>query len=199
MVLPLIGLALPLIGQAISLAAEFAPTLIKNLAGDGAGAVAEKIVSTAMDLTGAGDAGAAAVALRADPAAALQYKTALAHAEVEMAREASKQLETVNQTMRKEAEALDAYVRRWRPTFGYVVAASWFLLMLAIGWVIVTDPAEAANVILAIGSLSTMWGVALAVLGVSVHSRSKDKATAAGRPGALDALLNRLGGTANAK
>ena len=47
----------------------------------------------------------------------------------------------------------DAFSRRMRPTFGYVLAGTWAAQMLAIAWVIVSKPAEAAAIINAMASL----------------------------------------------
>lgn len=69
----------------------------------------------------------------------------------------------------------DAYVRRWRPTFGYAVALSWLVTMLAVAWVVVRDPAQAPAVIAALLDTAPIWGGALAVLGLSVVKRSQDK------------------------
>lgn len=69
----------------------------------------------------------------------------------------------------------DAYVRRWRPTFGYAVALSWLVMMLAVAWVVVHEPARAPEVIAALLDTTPIWGGALAVLGLSVVKRSQDK------------------------
>ena len=97
-------------------------------------------------------------------------------------REAETALRAVNATMRAETRAEDAYVRRWRPTFGYAVTAAWAVQTGAIAWAVVARPAEAPAILAAAASLSAMWGVALAVLGVAAHDRSRDKALAAGQP-----------------
>jgi hypothetical protein len=102
----------------------------------------------------------------------------------------------VNATIRAEAGSEDPYVRRMRPTFGYVMAATWAMQMAAVAWVIVAQPKEAGEVINALGALSLMWSVGLSVLGVYVYKRSADKAIAAGQEpgGAIAALAERLGG-----
>lgn len=97
-------------------------------------------------------------------------------------REAETAWREVNATIRAETRAEDAYVRRWRPTFGYMVALTWGLQMGAVAWAVLAAPADAPAILAAAGSLSVMWGVALAVLGVAVHERSRDKAVAAGQP-----------------
>jgi hypothetical protein len=102
-------------------------------------------------------------------------------------------LAEVNATMRTEVKADDAYVRRWRPTFGYLVAVSWALQSIAIGWTIVATPEEAGTVAQSITALTPMWSVALAILGINVHKRSQDKQVSAGQQpvgfmGALSAI-----------
>jgi hypothetical protein len=93
--------------------------------------------------------------------------------------EARAALEQVNQTVRAEVASEDAYVRRWRPTFGYAVALTWSATMMAVSWAIVSDPAQAPAVIASLVNTSPIWGIALGVLGVAVVKRSQDKASAA--------------------
>ena len=89
-------------------------------------------------------------------------------------------LTEVNRSLRAEVASEDAYVRRMRPTFGYIMALTWLAQMLAIAWVIVTDPGQANMVITAMTSLGTIWTVGLSVLGIYVYKRSDDKRVAAG-------------------
>ena len=93
--------------------------------------------------------------------------------------EAVAALRQVNATIRTEARTDDAFVRRWRPTFGYVVALAWGVQMAAVSWAIVAEPRAVAAILDGMASLSVMWGIALSVLGVAVHQRSKDKAATA--------------------
>lgn len=67
------------------------------------------------------------------------------------------------------------FTRLMRPTFGYIVAISWGLQMFAIAYVIIFKTAEASNVINAMGSLATIWGIGLSVLGIYVYRRSEEK------------------------
>lgn len=71
--------------------------------------------------------------------------------------------------------AHDFFFRAVRPVFGYVMAITWATQMLAISWIIVTDPANAPNIINAMASMSTMWGIGLSVLGIYVYKRSQEK------------------------
>ena len=178
--------------------AKSAPLLGSALGGPVGGALGALVASifgveAAPDKVGA--------ALAADPRSAVKLREVeLAHkaqlTRMVLAAETAK-LTEINRTMRAETRSDDAYVRRWRPTFGYAVALAWTAQMGAMTWAIIVTPALAGGVISAMGSLSMMWGVALSVLGVAVHQRSKDKAIAAGKadgPGFMAGLLGRIGG-----
>jgi len=112
----------------------------------------------------------------------------------------TKQLEIVNQTMRNESNSEDGFVRRWRPFYGYCVAASWAIQMIGFtvmfGYTTIAKPENLSNVVqqfaLLSGSLVSLWGIALAVLGVSVHKRSLDKQAGLEQKGKT--LLNKLTG-----
>jgi hypothetical protein len=86
-------------------------------------------------------------------------------------------LSEVNRSLRAEVASDDPYVRRMRPTFGYVMALSWCAQMGALAYVIVADPARAGTVIEAMASLGTIWTVGLSVLGIYVYKRSGEKTT----------------------
>ena len=100
------------------------------------------------------------------------------HAE-ELARIKAKEYETalseVNQSIRTEALSNDAYVRRMRPTFGYLMAITWAAQMLALAYVVVFETDKAKTVLEGMESLSTIWAVGLSVLGIYVYKRSEDK------------------------
>lgn len=125
-------------------------------------------------------------------AEANRHLEAMARLESEEGRETVRE---VNASLRAEAASEDAYVRRMRPTFGYVMAATWAAQMGAVAWIVVRRPGEAAAVIEALGALSVVWSVGLSVLGVYVYRRSADKAVAAGipQPGLVDAMLRAAG------
>lgn len=101
-------------------------------------------------------------------------------------------LEQVNSTIRAEATSDDPYVRRMRPTFGYIMALTWAAQMGAIAYVIAIEPDRAAPVISAIASLGTIWTVGLSVLGIYVYKRSSEKQQAMGnaQPGFAQTLIN---------
>lgn len=84
-------------------------------------------------------------------------------------------LEMLHQTARKELASSDPYVRRMRPTFGYLMAITWAAQMLALAYVIVFDTANAGVVLAAMSSLSAIWAMGLSVLGIYVYKRSEEK------------------------
>ena len=84
-------------------------------------------------------------------------------------------IQQVNESLRAEVASEDAYVRRMRPTFGYIMAVTWAAQMLALAYTILEDPAHSGEVINSMSSLSTIWSVGLAVLGVYVYKRSEEK------------------------
>ncbi len=111
--------------------------------------------------------------------------------EIEAARQ-TEIIAQVNRTMRAESGSDDAFVRRWRPTFGYIVSLTWALQFGAIAYAMVATPEYAKELVEAIVALTPAWGIALAVLGVNVVKRSRDKEVAAGlpsRPGLVQRLF----------
>lgn len=111
-----------------------------------------------------------------------QMSEAHRHAE-EMARmkieENASSLSEVNQSLRTEVASQDPYVRRMRPTFGYLMAITWAAQMLGLAWVIVFETDKAGVVLHAMSSLSAIWAVGLSVLGIYVYKRSEEKKTGA--------------------
>ncbi len=86
-------------------------------------------------------------------------------------------LEQINESLRAEIASEDIYVRRMRPTFGYLMAITWGAQMLGIAYVIIFDTDRAGVVMAAMGNLSAIWAVGLSVLGIYVYKRSTDKQT----------------------
>ncbi len=84
-------------------------------------------------------------------------------------------LAEINQSLRAEIGSDDIYVRRMRPTFGYLMALTWGAQMFGIAYVIIFETDKAGVVMAAMGNLSTIWAVGLSVLGIYVYKRSEDK------------------------
>lgn len=103
----------------------------------------------------------------------------------ELAKLQSKEYETalseINQSLRAESSSTDPYVRRMRPTFGYLMAITWAFQMLGLAYVVVFDTANAPAVLDGMESLSTIWGVGLSVLGIYVYKRSEEKKGVSGQ------------------
>lgn len=163
--------------------AGFAP-LVGTALGGPLGGAAGSLVASLFGVEAEPDAVARAIA--ADPEASVKLKELEVRQRLELERMVltaeTRQLEAINATMRAEAMSGDKYVARWRPTFGYMMAGTWALQMAGVTYVVVAEPLYAAELIKAIGDLSVIWGVALAVLGINVAKRSQDKAVAAGAP-----------------
>jgi len=190
-------MAAPLVPILLQLA-QFVPSLLRFAGADNAADVAEKAADLAQHVTGAETPELALERLRADARLAEQFQQhgqALAMAELEAE---TRHLEAINATMRAEAASNDSYVRRWRPTWGYVSALCWFVQTCAIAWAIVWKPAEAKAILEAVAQLTVMWGIALAVVGVAVHQRTTEKRTAIGLPqplGIKAAIAQRIAGS----
>lgn len=103
-----------------------------------------------------------------------QIKEANRHIEVMSAKD-SEALKTVNESLRVEIASTDQYVRRMRPTFGYLMAFTWAAQMFAVAYIMVFETDKASTVIDAVESLSAIWAVGLSVLGIYVYKRSEDK------------------------
>lgn len=84
-------------------------------------------------------------------------------------------LEQINASIRAEIISDDKYVRRMRPTFGYLMAITWALQMGGLSYVIVFHTDRAAQLMHGMASLSSIWAVGLSVLGVYIYKRSEDK------------------------
>lgn len=84
-------------------------------------------------------------------------------------------LAEINKSLRAEIASEDQYVRRMRPTFGYLMAFTWAAQMFGIAYVIIFDTAKSGMVMAAMGNLSAIWAVGLSVLGIYVYKRSEDK------------------------
>ena len=116
--------------------------------------------------------------LRSGAVSGDQLKEANRHAE-EMTRleleSRGEAIAQVNESLRAEIASSDIYVRRMRPTFGYLLALTWGAQMLAVAWVMVFRTDQTAFVLQGLSSLSAIWAVGLSVLGIYVYKRSEEK------------------------
>lgn len=84
-------------------------------------------------------------------------------------------LATVNETIKRELASEDKFVRFWRPAFGYSVAIAWLLTMSTVCYVIVADYPNVTDIIMSLVETTSLWSIALGVLGVQVVKRSQEK------------------------
>lgn len=91
------------------------------------------------------------------------------------AKEYETALTEINESLRAEVASNDPYVRRMRPTFGYLMALTWAAQMFGLAYVIIFRTEQADIVLRAMESLGTIWAVGLSVLGIYVYKRSADK------------------------
>jgi hypothetical protein len=172
--------------------AKVAPLLGTALGGP-SGAAVGTLVASALGVEDKPDA--VARALETDPQAAVKLRelelTHKAAMERMLLEAETTRLAEVNHTIRMETQACDPYVRRWRPTFGYVTAGTWLLqsvaLMLGIIGAVFVYPEHSGEILNGLSALMaamvTMWAIALSVLGINISSRSADKRVAAGQDG----------------
>lgn len=189
----IVGMGLPILG---------------GILGGPAGGIAASMIGHVLGLGSKPTAEQISAAIDQDPASAklALQKLQDEHAE-ELAWIAAQQAQAAQtgQTMRVEYGSGDPYVRRWRPTWGYVTAGGWLLEALAvfvavIGATVLTVEGDAGGGAKLLSgmttltyALSALWTIALAVLGVNIVQRSKDKQTQAGAS-AAPGLLSKLAG-----
>lgn len=95
-------------------------------------------------------------------------------AEINM-KEFEASLEHVNKSLQTEITSDDKYIRRMRPTFGYLMAFTWATQMFGLSYILIFKTEIAAQVMEGMATLSTIWAVGLSVLGVYVYKRTEEK------------------------
>lgn len=192
--------------ESISIAlglAQFVPGLTRLLMGDKAGDVAQKVVNVATTVTGATSHEEALAQIKQYPELQLKLQQEVNHVVLAELEAENQQLATINATMQVEYTSGDTFVRRWRPFYGYAVAISWAIQMLGFTftfvYVAISNPQNLSNVVqqfaLLSGSLTSLWGIALAVLGIYINKRSQDKQVAAGQipsPGIIGTIAKKI-------
>ena len=86
----------------------------------------------------------------------------------------AKTLSTINETIRQELASEDRFVRFWRPAFGYSVALAWLLTISTVCYVIIADYPNVTEIIASLVETTSLWSIALGVLGVEVVKRSQE-------------------------
>lgn len=173
------------------IAAKAAPVVGTLLGGPAGGAIGG-LVASVFGVEAEPDK--VAQAIQADPEAAIklqQLQNDHAQKMQAMVLEAeTSRLAEVNKSFRAEVASSDWYVRRMRPTYGYILAAMLAaqtgVAVYVVGW----EPASLPDLSTLFQALSIPQSVALAVLGVYVNGRSKEKM--AGLQGSGQGLLSKL-------
>ncbi len=100
-----------------------------------------------------------------------------------------------------ELNSDDAYVRRWRPTFGYAVCLAWTSLFFGISGLMLFHPEFTEQAFTGAAKLTALFSVALTVLGLNIHKRSQDKQISAGitPAGVFGGIASALRGGANVR
>lgn len=100
-----------------------------------------------------------------------------------------------------ELKSDDAYVRRWRPTFGYAVCLAWSSLFFGICLLMIIHPQYTEQAFDGAAKLTGLFSVALTVLGLNIHKRSQDKQISAGitPAGVFGGIASALRGGANVR
>ncbi len=65
-----------------------------------------------------------------------------------------------------------SWERNWRPLFGYSVCLTWVLQMSTICWVVWINHPRAEKIIMAFVETTSLWSMALGVMGISVVKSS---------------------------
>ncbi|MES9901134.1 MAG: 3TM-type holin [Sedimenticola sp.] len=170
---PLIGIAL----QAL-------PSLV-GMFDDDAGEVAEKAASVVASVLGTANPVEARRRLEANPEIALQLKEALYNFQIQIEREKTKRLQSVNHTMQAETQAKHWWSSAWRPLWGALSAVTFFVAVigiLIIAYIAIKDkdPNAIAMIPMLVMQLTLLFGVPGAILGVASWHRGKEKRIQAG-------------------
>lgn len=158
---------------------KIAPVLGAALAGP-AGSAVGSLVATALGVTNSPEALAGATAdadqriklaqIEQDHRREILSLTLTAQAKAEA--EETARLQTTQETMRAELQHEGVYKSGWRPAIGWVMAFSFGAMTAAMAVSVLRDPSQLPDVMDGIITLIVSMG---AVLGVNIHSRSKDK------------------------
>jgi hypothetical protein len=172
-----------------SIIAKAAPLVGGLLGGPAGGGIGTLVAST----LGVEDTPEAIEAeLKSNPGALLKIKQmesdervrlrelAYEQAKVESA-ERSLAISEQHKTIQKELSSEDAFVRRWRPTFGYAVCLAWVSLFFGIAFVMLFYPEHTETAFTGAAKLTGIFSVALTVLGINIHKRSQDKQVLSGQ------------------
>ncbi|QFT84955.1 hypothetical protein FIU88_08200 [Halomonas sp. THAF12] len=132
-------------------------------------------------------------AVQADPEAAVKLREIEAGAQAAEARERTKRLEAVNETMRAELEAKSPLKSGWRGATGWTFALSCAGIMGSIVWAMFQPGSDKPELL---GHALVMFGIMATVLGIDINRAGRERlATMGQQPDTfMDALKARVSG-----
>jgi hypothetical protein len=167
---------------AISLA-KFVPQIVKWIGGDKAGAVAQKVVDVAQQVTSKPSGDEALAALQADPNLVFQFQKAILDQQVVFEQLAVQNATDVNKTMQAEDASNHWPTYSWRPSIGfstaYLITCCGTVIVIAYGGVILfgKDAAPLSYIPAMLGAVGALLAVgAMPVLGIASWYRGKMQA-----------------------
>jgi hypothetical protein len=138
--------------------AKLVPQIATWMGGSKAGAVAQKVVDVAQQVTGKPTGDQALAALQADPNLVLQYQQAILSQQTALEQLAAQNASDVNKTMQAESAANHWPTYSWRPYIGFCF-----------------------------GTLALISGITVAIAYIGVMFFKRDAAVLASLPGMLGA------------
>lgn len=160
----------------------FVPKIVKWIAGDKAGSIAQKVVDVAKQVTGKGSGDEALAALQADPNLVLQYRKAILDQEVAFEQLAAQNAADINKSMQTESAAEHWPTYSWRPFIGFCFGALALIsgITVAVAYIGVMffqkDPALLGSLPGMLGSEAVVMGTIAPVLGIASWFRGKMQA-----------------------
>lgn len=171
--------------------AKFAPSIIGWIAGDDAEDKAQKVVDIAEQVTGKSGMDAVS-AIESNPETALKFQEMVITYQTEELRQIVSNRNKTQDTMAKESENEDWFVRRARPFLLWSIGLSVLGEILIGGFIVLVQPEQIAAFVTLCQAIAIPQTTAAAVCGVYMKKRSDDKAIKAGvspGPGLLSGLF----------
>ena len=162
------------IGLALSLASQFAPSIVQYFTGsEKAAAVAGKVLDIAQVVTGAPTADAAAAIITADPAKALEFQQSVMAAETDIAKAQFADIASARHMQEVALQQDDLFSKR----FVYYFAAAWSLFtMLYIMAITFWPPETESGKAIANTVLGFLLGTAVASIFAYFYGSTKGSA-----------------------
>lgn len=171
------------VAETVSQAAPLLGGLIGGPVGSAAG-TAVKMVAGALGVEGEPTPDVIEMALQSDPAALAKIRELEITHKTELTRlmltAETAQIEAVNATMRAESQSEHWPQYTWRPFWGFISGAAFFVVcvfvcVLAYRAIIEQDAMAVGQIPVIIGAFTTLFAIPGAILGVSAWGRNKLK------------------------